>query len=599
VKIAAGIAGALALVCAAGSTAGVWGSSATSRSRNVVVVSNTADSVNGKVSSLSALKAKPGRDGISLREALTAADKTGGKATVYILFSAALNGKTIKPRTPLPSIYRDHLVLEGVAPNGSPARVTLDGRRVTAAKNNQAVLLVRASEVTIRWLRFTGVMPYSNPASQEYAVRVAPGPFAYLTGTPRSPRQIANVQIIDNVFDNSGVPAYTGEAGTNGVTVNGDFAAVNLRVSGVTIARNTFLHFGEGNGEAVGVWAAAPGEQVQGVVIEDNRIDQNLTGIELALGSHAPRLAGTRIIGNTITGGTLAIALNTTAPDQTESDGAIDGTLIDGNVISGVQGAAMGLGTASNMLIVNNVVDADTMFPAGIYMGRKTASSPGSASAVTIENDTFVNYGGGSIFVLVLNQPGANGNDVIIRNSILYNSSSSAASPIAEGGPGNSLPPGVVANSLISGPGWAGSNGNINGDPHFVNEAAGDLHLAPGSPAINSGTTIGAPGDDLDGARRDASPDIGAFEAGAAPRPALTVIAVQLGGSGTVTSSPAGIKCGTVCSARFGPNATVTLTAKPGTGSRFLGWQHGCSGKGRCTIKLTNAKSVTARFAAK
>ena len=78
-------------------------------------------------------------------------------------------------------------------------------------------------------------------------------------------------------------------------------------------------------------------------------------------------------------------------------------------------------------------------------------------------------------------------------------------------------------NSLISGPGWAGSNGNINGDPLFVDEPNGDYHLTAASPAINAGTTIGAPLDDLDGAWRDAQPDIGAFEFGAATRPLLTV----------------------------------------------------------------------------
>jgi hypothetical protein len=179
-------------------------------SSNVVVVTTPADSVNGDVSSVAALNASPGKDGISLREALMAADATGGSATVSIMFSAALNGATIEPATPLPPIHRDHFVLEGIAPNGSPATVTLDGRLVTAAENNQAIVWVRASDVTVRWLRFTGVTPYSDPASQEFAVRVAPGPFVYLNDTPHGPQQIANVQILDNVFDNSEVPRRPG-----------------------------------------------------------------------------------------------------------------------------------------------------------------------------------------------------------------------------------------------------------------------------------------------------------------------------------------------------------------------------------------------------
>ena len=76
-KIAARLATVLSLVCAAGLAAPIAASSATVVSRNMVVVTITADVVNDDVSSLSALKARPGRDGISLREALAAADKTG------------------------------------------------------------------------------------------------------------------------------------------------------------------------------------------------------------------------------------------------------------------------------------------------------------------------------------------------------------------------------------------------------------------------------------------------------------------------------------------------------------------------------------------
>jgi hypothetical protein len=157
----------------------------------------------------------------------------------------------------------------------------------------------------------------------------------------------------------------------------------------------------------------------------------------------------------------------------------------------------------------------------------------------------------------------------------------------------------VLTNSLISGQGWAGTNGNISGDPKFVNESGGDFHPAAGSPLINSGTTIAAPGDDLDGARRDASPDIGAFEFGATPRPLLTMTVYPLGGNGTVTSSPAGITCGTVCAARFDSTTTVTLAARPDRWARFLGWQGACSGKSHCTLTLDSDEAATARFGPK
>jgi subtilisin family serine protease len=70
-------------------------------------------------------------------------------------------------------------------------------------------------------------------------------------------------------------------------------------------------------------------------------------------------------------------------------------------------------------------------------------------------------------------------------------------------------------------------------------------------------------------------------------------------GSGTVTSSPAGIACGATCSAAFASGSSVTLTATPAAGSTFTGWSGGgCSGTGTCTVTLSAATTVTATFAA-
>jgi len=69
---------------------------------------------------------------------------------------------------------------------------------------------------------------------------------------------------------------------------------------------------------------------------------------------------------------------------------------------------------------------------------------------------------------------------------------------------------------------------------------------------------------------------------------------------GTVTSSPAGINCGTDCatqSASFSAGTVVTLTATAASGWQFSGWS-GCdsvSGN-RCTLTMTADRSVTATF---
>jgi uncharacterized repeat protein (TIGR02543 family) len=68
-------------------------------------------------------------------------------------------------------------------------------------------------------------------------------------------------------------------------------------------------------------------------------------------------------------------------------------------------------------------------------------------------------------------------------------------------------------------------------------------------------------------------------------------------GSGTVTSSAAGINCGTACSTTFEIGSSVVLTATPAVGTSFAGWTgSGCSGTGTCTVPINAAKSVTATF---
>jgi photosystem II stability/assembly factor-like uncharacterized protein len=75
----------------------------------------------------------------------------------------------------------------------------------------------------------------------------------------------------------------------------------------------------------------------------------------------------------------------------------------------------------------------------------------------------------------------------------------------------------------------------------------------------------------------------------------LTVAKVGTG-SGTVTSSPAGINCGDDCSETYDQGTSVTLTATPASGCIFTGWSGACSGTGACTVTTNAAKSVTATF---
>src|ERR1700728_1109327 len=76
---------------------------------------------------------------------------------------------------------------------------------------------------------------------------------------------------------------------------------------------------------------------------------------------------------------------------------------------------------------------------------------------------------------------------------------------------------------------------------------------------------------------------------------ALTVTEAGTG-TGTVTSTPAGINCPTTCSANFPQNTQVTLSETPGTNSAFTGWSGACTGATSCRVTVTAAESVTATF---
>jgi alpha-tubulin suppressor-like RCC1 family protein len=68
-------------------------------------------------------------------------------------------------------------------------------------------------------------------------------------------------------------------------------------------------------------------------------------------------------------------------------------------------------------------------------------------------------------------------------------------------------------------------------------------------------------------------------------------------GTGTVTSSPAGINCGTDCSEIYVSGTVVTLTATASGNSTFAGWT-GCdtvSGT-KCTLTVNSGRTATAAF---
>jgi hypothetical protein len=93
----------------------------------------------------------------------------------------------------------------------------------------------------------------------------------------------------------------------------------------------------------------------------------------------------------------------------------------------------------------------------------------------------------------------------------------------------------------------------------------------------------------------------GPASAGCTPSGPLPILSVTFAGAGTgtVTSSPAGITCSSpsTCSATFTTGQTVTLTASATGGSTFVNWNGCSSAQGTlCTVIVEQNVGVTATF---
>jgi len=81
------------------------------------------------------------------------------------------------------------------------------------------------------------------------------------------------------------------------------------------------------------------------------------------------------------------------------------------------------------------------------------------------------------------------------------------------------------------------------------------------------------------------------------PCPHNLTVSKQGSGSGTVTSLPAGIDCGSTCVHAFNSGTGISLIATPASNSRFHNWSGSmCSGSGACQFGMGADTTITATF---
>ncbi len=535
-----------------------------------IVVTTIADVENGDVSTPDALVGNPGPDGISLREAIAAANNVTGPH--LITFTAGLSGKKIALLQPL-EVTRNGLTLTGLTDASGKPSITLDGSAVAISR---ALFYVHASDFSMSSFRLAALW-------DGLAVRAGRSP-AFLER-----QAISNIHIENNIFEHS--PTTPNGAAVR-VYMEPEGQSLDAAITNVRIIRNTFLF--KVHGEAVNVAANGRNCLIRDVLIEGNTLFRSGISVETAGGS-GNKVLDTRIVRNAMLRASNINVFNVQDP-LPNSESVVDSTLISENFFSvspkiqivGGQGKAQ-RNTVSNTQIVNNLMTGVSEI--SLIGGKFDPASVGNrVQGVKIMNNTFSpcsrGYCGG--VAVVSNLDGASGNSVgglSIINTIFDLSGYNFYREIK---------PDQVKFCITSQPGFAGRNGNLSADPGFVNSAGGNFHLSPESAAIDAGLAHGAPSTDLDCRERIGRPDIGAFEFGHSPIKRL-MLTTAGSGRGSVTVDPTGVMCGRGASLGYESGTVVNLLPVPASGSVFKGW----SGHSDCNdgiVTMTGHKACTARF---
>ena len=251
------------------------------------------------------------------------------------------------------------------------------------------------------------------------------------------------------------------EGGEDGIDFNTDLATL-------LIENNEFIDINTGNGDEVLDFTDG---SYSDVIIQDNRFENNYRQVTL----------------------------------DEPGGSVIDNFTIRRNLMNGTNSQeAIRLIGASNVLVENNIIMNNLQ--QGVYIDK-------DCSNITVRHNTFFNndqeFGGnGELRTKVTSS------DIVIKNNIFY---ANGSNPVFE--TTVSSLPGEDYNLVYN---YSGSftfgASTIDGlDPQFVNTTPGseDLHLQPGSPAIEAGTDLGV-SDDIEKAVRPnppgTDPDMGAYE---------------------------------------------------------------------------------------
>lgn len=378
-----------------------------------ITVTTTSDAINGDCSSIAALLASPGPDGISLREAISASNNTPGPENIN--FAPVLTGCTIligsATNEALPILLGGGLTIDGDIDGDGHPDITLDGS-LGAVQDGPLVngLNIWSDGNTIQHLRFS---EFSSNAIQ-FTVPNPP------EGTAKT---ISSNQILTNTIISSHVTGSAIGGGPFGLIPNPSMETVsNLTWQDIVIAGNQITGTG-------GIFFYA------GTGYSHNNLIRSVT----IRGNH---LSGGGGIG-LVAGDANTAYHHWPLPIQYADYNAITDVLIEGNILNGVNYNGI-LVSASNMgnrynrvervSILSNTVQAAQQIGISIGVGDggiddSRMTSYNQISQVEVRQNRVEDAGWGAIVVTaggtIFVDGGAGGTDntlmgLIIANNRIY-----------------------------------------------------------------------------------------------------------------------------------------------------------------------------------
>jgi hypothetical protein len=266
--------------------------------------------------------------------------------------------------------------------------------------------------------------------------------------------------------------------------------------------------------------------------------------------------------------------------DGTISNAVVEGNLIHGNGVAG--GSGINMDGVVDSVVRNNLLYDNHASGISLYRIDGATGSTGNL----VVNNTIVNASNGRWCINIDDESPGN----TLRNNILYNYHSfrgvisiGSNSTVGFSSDYNSLMNRFsldTGDTVIDFEDWQAEGYDANsflavpGD-HFVNPAS-DFHLLGTSPAVDAGTSDGAPGTDLDGGARPVGGgyDIGAYEV------QLPFCGDGDADPGEVCGDPGLPACADPCTTCIG---CTCAPATPVCGDALVCGSEQCEGNGDCT----------------